>query len=159
MFFHGISKLMHCLPSKAGLALGAMLPAWWLSAFFASVLFANAQAQSKEMASARASSVASSAARGLAIYTAKCSACHSVDENRVGPSHAGVLGRRAGKVKDYDYSEALTKSKVVWSRANLERWLTDPEKVIPGQRMGYRLSLPQERADVVAYLASLSAPK
>ena len=155
MFFHGISKLMHCLPSKAGLALGAMLPAWWLSAFFASVLFANAQAQSKETASAGASS----AARGLAIYTAKCSACHSVDENRVGPSHAGVLGRRAGKVKDYDYSEALTKSKVVWSRANLERWLTDPEKVIPGQRMGYRLSLPQERADVVAYLASLSAPK
>ncbi len=140
-----------------------MRMAWWLSAFFASVLFANAQAQSKETASAVAPSAVtpavSSVARGLAIYTAKCSACHSVDENRVGPSHAGVLGRQAGKVKDYDYSEALTKSKVVWSRANLERWLTDPEKVIPGQRMGYRLSLPQERADVVAYLASLSAPK
>jgi cytochrome c len=40
----------------------------------------------------------------------------------------------------------------------LNAWLTDPEKLIPGQRMGYRLSLPTERADVVAYLATLSAP-
>ncbi|MBS7808452.1 c-type cytochrome [Variovorax sp. PCZ-1] len=134
---------MHCLPSKAGLALGSVLTALGLSAFFGS-----AYAQSQEAVQ-----------RGMAIYTAKCSACHSVEDNRVGPSHAGVLGRRAGAVKNYEYSEALAKSKVVWNRANLERWLTDPEKVIPGQRMGYRLSLPQERADVVAYLATLSAPK
>jgi cytochrome c len=138
-----VSKLMHCLPLKAGLALGSVLTAWGLSAFFV-----NAHAQSQEAVT-----------RGLAIYTAKCSACHSVDENRVGPAHAGVLGRRAGKAKDYEYSEALAKSKVIWNRANLERWLTDPEKVIPGQRMGYRLSLPQERADVVAYLATLSTSK
>lgn len=140
----GISGLMHRLPSKAGFALGLPLHAAALSAFFAF----GAQAQSGP-----------SAERGLAIYTAKCSACHSVDANRVGPAHAGVLGRRAGQAKDYEYSEALAKSKVVWSRANLERWLTDPEKLIPGQRMGLRLSLPQERADVVAYLATLSVPK
>jgi cytochrome c len=138
-----ISKLMHCLPSSAGLSLSPVLMAWVLSAFFVPAFAQNT----------------GDAKRGLAIYTAKCSACHSVDDNRVGPAHAGVLGRRAGKAKDYEYSEALTKSKVVWSRANLERWLTDPEKVIPGQRMGYRLSLAQERADVVAYLATLSAPK
>ncbi len=94
--------------------------------------------------------------RGKQIYTAKCSACHSASEHGVGPAHAGVLGRVAGKAKEYEYSEALAKSKLVWSRANLERWLIDPEKVISGQRMGYRLSLPQERSDVVAYLATLT---
>ena len=118
-----------------------------LSAFFGT---AFAQIASDPQAAAK---------RGLKIYAAKCSACHSVDEHSVGPAHAGVLGRRAGKAKGYDYSEALKKSKIVWSRADLERWLTDPEKVIPGQRMGYRLSLPNERADVVAYLSTLSAPK
>jgi cytochrome c len=137
---------MHCLPLfRAGFALGSMLLVWMLSAFFAA---AQAQPQAAKT---------DAVARGLAIYTAKCSACHSVDDNRVGPSHAGVFGRRAGQAKDYEYSEALAKSKVVWSRANLERWLTDPEKVIAGQRMGYRLSLPHERADVIAYLASLPA--
>ena len=94
--------------------------------------------------------------RGKKIYTAKCSACHSANENNVGPAHAGVLGRKAGKARDYEYSNALAKSKVVWDRVNLERWLTDPEKVIPGQRMGYRLALATERADVVAYLATLN---
>ncbi len=145
---------MHCLHSKAGLTLGLpqslMALAVALSAFFTP----DAQAQS-----AAATPTQPSAERGLGVYTAKCSACHSVDENRVGPAHAGVVGRRAGKLKDYEYSEALAKSKIVWNAATLQAWLTDPEKLIPGQRMGYRLSLPQERADVVAYLASLSASK
>lgn len=143
---------MQRLPrSRAGFVLSPSLCVMALSAFFA----ISAHAQTANSTSA----AKPSAERGLAIYTAKCSACHSVEDNRVGPSHAGVLGRRAGKAKDYEYSEALAKSKIIWSRENLERWLTDPEKVIPGQRMGYRLSLPQERADVVAYLATLSAPK
>ncbi len=141
------SRLMHCLPSKAGLALSPSLLVMVLSAFFGT---AFAQNTSEKQAAVD---------RGLKIYTAKCSACHSAYENSVGPAHAGILGRRAGKARDYDYSEALKKSKIVWSRADLKRWLIDPEKVIPGQRMGYRLSLPNERSDVVAYLSTLSAPK
>jgi cytochrome c len=133
---------MQRLSFAAGLALGLS----GLSALFTGGAFAQSAQQA-------------AAARGLAVYTAKCSACHSVDDSRVGPSHAGVVGRRAGQVKDYAYSEALAQSKIVWTRANLERWLTDPEKTIPGQRMGYRLSLLQERADVIAYLASVSLPK
>jgi cytochrome c len=125
-----------------------------LSAFFTNTVWAQNTTSSKSSAEA-----AASAQRGLAIYTAKCSACHSVDEHRVGPAHAGLFGRPAGKAKDYEYSEALLKSKVVWNKTTLNAWLTDPEKLIPGQRMGYRLSLPAERADVVAYLATLSAPK
>ena len=133
---------MRGLPFGAGLALGL----WGFSALFST----PASAPSAEQAAI---------ARGLAVYTAKCSACHSVEDHRVGPAHAGVLGRGVGKLKGYDYSEALAQSKLVWTRANLARWLTDPEQLIPGQRMGYRLSLPQERADVIAYLASLSPAK
>ncbi len=139
------TRMVQCLPHKVGLVLSLTLQVIGLSAFFT-----HAQAQS---------SAPEAVARGLAIYTAKCSACHSVEDNRVGPAHAGVFGRRVGLAKDYEYSDALNKSKIIWNRANLERWLSDPEKVIRGQRMGYRLGLAQERSDVVAYLASLSAPK
>jgi cytochrome c len=96
-----------------------------------------------------------SALQGKAIYEAKCGACHSVQDNRVGPKHAGVLGRKAGSIQDYDYSPALKSSRLVWSQATLTQWLSDPERTIPGQRMGYSLGVAQERADVVAYLATL----
>jgi cytochrome c len=102
-----------------------------------------------------ASASKGNATLGKAIYEAKCTACHSPEDNRVGPKHAGVVGRRSGSVKGYDYSPELARSKVVWTQAKLVSWLTDPEAVIPGQRMGYRLGIAQERADVVAYLATL----
>ena len=98
-------------------------------------------------------------ARGFAVYEAKCSGCHSVDANRIGPQHAGVLGRTIGSVKDFNYSVALQKSGQsgqVWTAALLTRWLKDPEALIAGQTMGFRLNNDKEIADVVAYLASLS---
>ena len=102
-----------------------------------------------------AKGAASPAERGLAVYEARCSGCHSVDAHRVGPLHRGVLGRRAGAVPGYDYSPALRASTLVWSPATLKAWLADPEAVIPGQGMGYRLGDAREREDVVAYLATL----
>jgi cytochrome c len=95
--------------------------------------------------------------RGLAVYENNCAGCHSVDANRVGPKHAGIVGRKAGRIKDFSYSAALKKSDLVWSQDLLVRWLTDPEQVIPGQAMGFRLGNVQDRADVVAYLATLKA--
>jgi len=102
---------------------------------------------------------AGSALKGKEIYDARCSACHSVDDNRVGPMHLGVLGRKAGGVKSYQYSGALNKSKVVWSHDTLTAWLSNPEALIPGQRMGYAMDNAQDREDVVAYLATLKAIK
>ena len=102
---------------------------------------------------------AGNAVQGKEIYDARCSACHSVDNNRVGPMHLGVFGRKVGSVKSYRYSDALSKSKVVWSRETLTAWLTNPEKLIPGQRMGYAMDNSQDRDDVVAYLATLKALK
>jgi cytochrome c len=95
------------------------------------------------------------AVRGKAVYESKCVACHSVAENRVGPKHQGVFGRRAGSAKDYEYSDALKSSRVIWNRDSLTRWLTDPEQTIAGQRMGYRLGDAKEREDIIAYLATL----
>lgn len=98
---------------------------------------------------------AGSAIKGKEIYNARCSACHSVDDNRVGPMHLGVFGRKAGSVKNYQYSAALSKSKVVWGRESLLAWLKNPEAVIPGQSMGYSLDITEDRNDVVAYLVTL----
>lgn len=100
-----------------------------------------------------------SAIKGKEIYDARCSACHSVDDNRVGPMHLGVLGRKAGGVKGYRYSDALNKSKVVWNKDTLTAWLMNPEALIPGQRMGYSMDNAQDREDVVAYLVTLKAVK
>jgi cytochrome c len=106
-----------------------------------------------------ASAVAGSAIKGKEIYDARCSACHSVNDNRVGPMHLGVLGRKAGSVKSYSYSDALNKSKVIWNRDTLTAWLTNPETLIPGQRMGYSMDNSQDRENVVAYLATLKLTK
>lgn len=91
---------------------------------------------------------------GEAAYARLCSACHSLDANQVGPRHRGVVGRRAGGVAGYAYSPALAAAQVVWTAEQLDRWLANPEALIPGQVMGFRVSSPRTRADLIAYLAA-----
>jgi cytochrome c len=100
---------------------------------------------------------AGDAARGKTLYESRCIACHSLDANRVGPRHRGVYGRRAGAIADYDYSAALKGAKIVWTDEALERWLADPERVAPGQKMGYSIGERVDRDDVIAYLKSPAA--
>jgi cytochrome c len=100
---------------------------------------------------------AADAARGKTLYESRCIACHSIDDNRVGPAHRGVFGRKAGTAKGYDYSPAVRKAAVVWDARTLDRWLADPEKLIPGQRMGYSVPEAADRADLVEYLRVESA--
>lgn len=99
------------------------------------------------------------ATRGKDAYEARCGGCHSVAADRVGPRHAGVFGRRAGGVAGFAYSDALRKSGLTWNAETLERWLADPEALVPGQRMGYSLGDAQARSDIVAYLATLKAAR
>jgi cytochrome c len=94
------------------------------------------------------------AARGQALYQA-CTSCHSIDENDIGPRHRGVLGRPAGSLPDYAYSPALKASGLVWNPANLDRWLTNPQALVPGTKMYFSLPNSQSRADIIAYLAQL----
>ena len=92
--------------------------------------------------------------RGESLYQG-CEDCHSIDKNDVGPMHRGVVGRRAGIIPDYDYSPELKASGIVWTEANLDRWLTSPSAFVPGTRMFFQVNEPQDRADLIAYLKTL----
>ena len=94
--------------------------------------------------------------RGADIYEAKCGACHSLDANRIGPKHRDVFGRKSGVVPGFHYSEALKKLNVDWNEQTLDRWLQNPTAMARGTAMGYRLTVAQERADVIAYLRQQS---
>lgn len=93
------------------------------------------------------------AANGARLYQA-CMGCHAIDENDVGPRHRGVVGRRAGSVPDYAYSAALKASGIVWTNANLDRWLSGPQAMVPGAKMYFSIAGQQDRADIIAFLAT-----
>ncbi|MBY0561634.1 MAG: c-type cytochrome [Hyphomicrobium sp.] len=98
-----------------------------------------------------AAHAAADAAHGEQIYQS-CQDCHSLDSNDVGPKHRGVFGRKAGSVPDYSYSAPLKKSGITWDQDSLDRWLTDPQKLVPGSKMFFHLDGAQDRADVIEYL-------
>lgn len=96
------------------------------------------------------------ARRGRSLYQSRCAACHSIEYNGVGPAHKNVYGRKAGSAPDYTYSEALQRSTVVWNEKTLGKWLAGPEKLIPGQKMGFSVPNAKDRADLIAYLKKAS---
>ncbi len=100
-----------------------------------------------------ASMPAGDAVRGAEIYDSSCGGCHSLDANRIGPAHRGVVGRAAASAPGYNYSPSLKTSGVVWTSENLDKWLSDPRGFVKGVKMGFRLNDTQQRADVIAYLA------
>ena len=95
---------------------------------------------------------AGDAERGQTLYESRCFGCHSLDANRIGPMHRGVYGRKAGSVASFNYSSAVKNSSVMWDESALDRWLTNPQDLIPGQRMNFRVATPGDRADIIAYL-------
>ncbi len=95
--------------------------------------------------------------RGRQLFESRCVGCHSLDQNRVGPALGTVVGRVAGKQPEFAYSAALTRATHVWTPEKLQAWLTNPEALLPGQAMGYRLSQEADRRDVVGFLQSLAS--
>jgi cytochrome c len=93
-------------------------------------------------------------AQGKVLYQG-CQACHSVDENDLGPRHRGVVGRRAASIADYSYSMALKNSGLTWDEATLDRWLSNPSALVPGTKMFFKINDPQARANIIAYLKEL----
>lgn len=94
--------------------------------------------------------------RGEAVFNRYCSVCHSLDpgKNKIGPSLAGVVGRRAGSVPDFSYSSANKGSGIVWTKEKLDEYLTDPQKMVPGTLMVFPgVKNPDERQALIAYLA------
>jgi cytochrome c len=100
------------------------------------------------------------AARGERAFQ-RCYACHSVDPNQTaklqGPSLFQIIGRAAGAITEFEYSDAMldrAASGLVWDAATLDRYIADPDAVVPGTRMSVPpLRDEQERADLIAYLA------
>lgn len=94
--------------------------------------------------------------QGRMLYVRRCGACHSLDANRIGPRHRGVVGREAGSLPDYEYSKALRRTSFAWNDARLDEWLANPEALVPGQKMGFRLGNGEEREQIIAYLKTQS---
>lgn len=92
---------------------------------------------------------------GKSLYEAKCGACHSVDANRVGPMHRGIVGRKVASIPDFDYSPALKQLQGVWTTQRLDMWLQGPQALAPGTRMYVTVDDPVERREIIEYLATL----
>lgn len=97
------------------------------------------------------------AAAGEKVF-GKCKACHLVDsdQNRVGPSLKGVVGRTAGTLGDFKYSAAMVdagKNGTVWDEATLTTYLRDPKASVKGTKMAFvGLKADEDIANVIAYL-------
>jgi cytochrome c len=93
--------------------------------------------------------------RGKAVFD-QCAACHSLGEpgDFEGPVLKGVFGRKAGSLEDYRYSAAMKRSGVTWDAESLDKYVTDPQAFIPGNRMAFAgISDKSQRDDLIAYLA------
>ena len=95
---------------------------------------------------------------GKAIFEKRCTGCHALDADHEGPRLRGVVGRAAGTIKTFKYSEALKNAKHTWDEAKLDEWLTDTESVAPDNDMSFRVPKQEERAAIISYLKSLSTP-
>jgi cytochrome c len=96
--------------------------------------------------------------KGAATFR-QCQTCHvkEVGVNKVGPSLAGIVGRKSGSVPGFRYSEANKGSGIVWSEQELYVYLENPRATIPGTTMAFvGIKDSQKRADLIAYLKTPS---
>jgi cytochrome c len=92
------------------------------------------------------------ATRGTAVFEKRCTGCHAMDVDREGPRLAGVYGRKAGGVARFTYSTGLKNLGVTWNDATLEKWLSDPDLMVPDNNMSFSVPKAEERRDLIAYL-------
>jgi len=96
---------------------------------------------------------------GQIAFNNACRTCHTVREgdNRLGPSLSGVIGRKAGSLPSYNnYSESMKKADLVWDKNNLDRFIANPDQVVPGNNMKPYggIASADERAKIVAFLGT-----
>ena len=112
-----------------------------------------------EAATAQDEPAAAQGDEGTIAFNNHCRNCHSFkpDDNRIGPSLHGIVGKPAGQVKGYGkYSGAL--NGLTWDEATLDKFITDPQSVAPGTNMAYPpVHDPAERQKIIAFLKSTSA--
>lgn len=95
---------------------------------------------------------------GAELYATECRGCHAVS---IAPSLRGVIGRPAASLAGFaGYSAALkAKEGLVWSEASMNTFIADPQAFAPGSLMTKSIADPQQRADIIAYVASLPPPR
>jgi cytochrome c len=108
------------------------------------------------------SAFAADAANGKAVFDRVCVICHSTTTEPggpvVGPTLAGVVGRKSAGVKEFAmYTQALKDSKLTWNEKTLDEFLASPMTKVPGTMMVMPVPDARERADVIAYLSTLKA--
>jgi cytochrome c len=88
---------------------------------------------------------------------ARCVVCHSpkAGENKIGPSLAGVFGRKSGSAGGYDYSPALKSAGITWDEQELDKYLTNPPADVHGTKMVISVPSAEDRQNVIAYLKTL----
>lgn len=98
---------------------------------------------------------AGDATKGADVFDGQCAECHSVKpgKNKKGPSLFGVVGRKAGSVADYSYSDAMKNSGITWTSEKLDEYITHPKKTVPGDKMKFDgLDDAAQRADLIQFL-------
>lgn len=101
---------------------------------------------------------AGDASAGAAVFRSQCAICHSTkpDQNKIGPSLFGVVGRKTGAVPGYSYSVANKNSNITWTPDTLDKYLQAPRAVIPGTKMPYGgLEDATKRNNLITYLETL----
>jgi cytochrome c len=105
-----------------------------------------------------ASALAQDPEAGQIAFNNACRTCHTVREgdNRLGPSLHAVIGRKAGSSPNYNYSESMKKADIVWDKNTLDRFIANPNAVLPGNNMKPYggIASAEERAKIIAYLES-----
>ena len=101
---------------------------------------------------------AGDALAGRAAFN-KCASCHQVGPNAksgFGPHLSAIIGRPAAAAKDYNYSDAMKKSGLVWNEKNLTAFIKAPSDTVPGTKMRFwGISNEPQIADMLAYLRSV----
>ena len=94
-------------------------------------------------------------AAGDEAFQIHCAICHLAEGGGQGPSLVGVFGRKAGSAPGFTYSPALTASNITWTAPDLDRYLENPQKAVPGAAMPVAVADAKQRADLIAYLETL----
>ena len=99
-------------------------------------------------------------AEGEKVF-ATCKACHQIGEgakNAIGPELNGVVGRKAGSVAGYSYSDANKNSGITWDESNLAEYLKDPKVKVPGTKMIFAGVKDEKKVqDLIAFLKQFDA--
>jgi cytochrome c len=96
-------------------------------------------------------------ASGQQAFNNACRTCHMVKEgdNRLGPNLYKVVGRKAGSLPNYGFSSAMKDPGFVWDEEKLDRFIANPDEVVPGNNMKpySGLSSGDDRKKIIAFLA------